>query len=133
MPFDTRLLLYGWPERPGLYCDLLRCRGLYMSAACLQDSDADGDFDEGLRLDFNAHRGDLVAVTPPHDRRGEVQQGARAAAGPDRLHTRRSAGEVAGKLALRWKRAPDTASGRDLGLKWLETTATSGGEAPYAA
>ena len=37
-PFDTTRTLYGWPERPGLYCDLLRTRGLGLSTACLLDA-----------------------------------------------------------------------------------------------
>src|SRR5688500_18661987 len=58
-PFDTARRLYGWPERPGLYCDLLRTRGLGLSTACLRDRDRDGRFEEGLRLDFNSGSGDI--------------------------------------------------------------------------
>ena len=62
-PFDTRLQLYGWPERPGLYCDLLRSRRLASSAACLRDTDLDGRFDEGLRLDFNSARSNVLLIS----------------------------------------------------------------------
>jgi hypothetical protein len=62
-PFEAGRQLYGWPERPGLYCDLLRPRGLGISTACLRDSDGDGRFDEGLRLDFNSGLGELLVIS----------------------------------------------------------------------
>ncbi|HEY0141681.1 MAG TPA: hypothetical protein VGF48_12350 [Thermoanaerobaculia bacterium] len=128
VPFDTGRRLYGWPERPGLYCDLLRSRGLYMSAACLQDSDADGDFDEGLRLDFHSSRADLLGVTPDGKIIGvnftKVRVPLRA---PIAYAPAAPAGEVTGKLALRWKRAPDKASGRELVQLWISTPTNSTG------
>lgn len=128
VPFDTRLRLYGWPERPGLYCDLLRSRGLYLSAACLQDSDADGDFDEGLRLDFHPHRGDLLAVTPNRKIIGVKFTKVRVPLPAPIAYTPAApAGEVTGKLALSWQRVPDKASGRDLGELWISTPINSTG------
>ena len=62
VPLDPSLPLYGWPERPGLYCDLLRPRGLGMSSACLRDTDGDGRFDEGVRLDFHSSKSDLLVL-----------------------------------------------------------------------
>lgn len=62
-PFVAGIRLYGWPEAPGLYCDLLRPRGLGSSAACLFDRDDDGRFDEGVRFDFNSGRADRVFIT----------------------------------------------------------------------
>lgn len=128
VPFDIGLRLYGWPERPGLYCDLLRSRGLGISAACLQDSDADGDFDEGLRLDFNSGRADLLGVTPDGKIIGvnftKVRVPLRA---PIAYTPAAPAGEVAGKLALCWKRAPDEASGRELVQLWISTPTNSTG------
>lgn len=64
VPFNVGRQLYGWPERPGLYCDLLRPRGLGLSAACLWDRDLDGRFEEGTRLDFNSGSGDILGITP---------------------------------------------------------------------
>lgn len=128
VPFDTGLRLYGWPERPGLYCDLLRSRGIYLSAACLQDSDVDGDFDEGLRLDFNSLRGDLLAVTPNRKIIGVKFTKVRVPLPAPIAYTPAApAGEVAGKLELCWKRAPDKASGRDLGQLLISTPINSTG------
>lgn len=64
VPFIVGRQLYGWPERPGLFCDLLRPRGLGLSAACLWDRDLDGRFEEGTRLDFNSGSGDILGITP---------------------------------------------------------------------
>jgi hypothetical protein len=128
VPFDIGLRLYGWPERPGLYCDLLRSRGLYISAACLQDSDADGDFDEGLRLDFHSRHADLLGVTPNGKIIGVNFTKVRVPLPAPIAYTPATpAGEVAGKLALHWKRAPDKASGRDLVQLWISTPINSTG------
>jgi hypothetical protein len=128
MPFDTTRRLYGWPERPGLYCDLLRSRGLYISAACLQDKDVDGDFDEGLRLDFNPRHADLLGVTPNGKIIGVNFTKLRVPLPTPIAYTPVApAGEVSGKLALHWKRAPDKASGRDLAQLWISTVDYSTG------
>lgn len=128
MPFDTTRRLYGWPERPGLYCDLLRSRGLYISAACLQDKDVDGDFDEGLRLDFHSRQGDLLGVTANGKIVGVKFTKVRVPLPTPIAYTPVDpAGEVSGKLALLWKRAPDKASGRDLAQLWISTVDYSTG------
>ena len=128
VPFDVGRRLYGWPERPGLYCDLLRSRGLYISAACLQDSDADGDFDEGLRLDFHSARADLLGVTHNGKIIGVRFTKVRVPLPAPIAYTPAApAGEVAGKLALRWRRAPDKASRRDLLQLWISTVDYSTG------
>lgn len=128
VPFDTGLRLYGWPERPGLYCDLLRSRGLGISAACLQDSDADGDFDEGLRLDFNSGHADLLGVTPNGKIIGVNFTKVRVPLPAPIAYTPAApAGEVTGKLALRWKRAPGKASGREMVHLWISTPENSTG------
>ena len=64
VPFNVGRQLYGWPEQPGVFCDLLRARGLGVSAACLWDRDLDGRFEEGTRLDFNSASGDILGITP---------------------------------------------------------------------
>lgn len=63
IPFSKGLQLHGWPEQPGLYCDLLRPRGLGLSSACLRDTNRDGNFDEGVRLDFNSARSDILLIS----------------------------------------------------------------------
>ena len=128
MPFDTTRRLYGWPERPGLYCDLLRSRGLYISAACLQDKDVDGYFDEGLRLDFNSGRADLLGVSASGKIIGVNFTKVRVPlAAPIAYTPVAPAGEASGKLALLWKRAPDKTSGRDLVQLWISTVDYSTG------
>ena len=122
VPFAPGLQLYGWPERPGLYCDLLRHRGLGLSAACLRDTDSDGDFDEGLRLDFNSGGADILLVTPS----GKViganftkvrvplpQAVAYSPAAP--------APGVTGKLALRWKPVSAKLSPTPAAQLWIST------------
>jgi hypothetical protein len=126
VPFDTGLRLYGWPERPGLYCDLLRSRGLGISAACLLDNDADGDFDEGLRLDFNSGRADLLSVTPNGKIIGVNFTKVRVPLPDPIAYTPAApAGEATGKLALHWKRAPGKASGREMVQLWISTPINS--------
>ena len=44
-PFAPERILYGWRDRPGLFCDLMRNRGLGSSTACLRDNDRDSRFD----------------------------------------------------------------------------------------
>ncbi|HEX7151331.1 MAG TPA: hypothetical protein VF618_07565 [Thermoanaerobaculia bacterium] len=128
VPFDAGLRLYGWPERPGLYCDLLRSRGLYMSAACLRDNDADGDFDEGLRLDFHSSHANLLGVTPNGRIIGVNFTKVRVPLPTPVAYTHAApAGEVAGKLALRWTRERDKASGRELVKLWISTPSNSTG------
>jgi hypothetical protein len=128
VPFDTGLRLYGWPERPGLYCDLLRSRGLFISAACLQDSDADGDFDEGLRLDFDSRHADLLAVTPDSKIIGVNFTKVRVPLPAPIAYTPAApAGDVVGKLTMRWKRAPGKASEREIVQLWVSTPVNSTG------
>lgn len=128
VPFDTGLRLYGWPERPGLYCDLLRSRGLYLSAACLEDRDADGDFDEGLRLDFHSGHADLLGVTPNDKIIGVNFTKVRVPLPTPIAYTPAApAGEVTGKLALYWKRARDKASKREMLQLWIATPNNSTG------
>jgi hypothetical protein len=128
VPFDAGLRLYGWPERPGLYCDLLRSRGLYMSAACLRDNDADGDFDEGLRLDFHSAHADLLGVTPNGKIIGMNFTKVRVPlSAPIAYAPAAPAGEVTGKLALYWKRERDKASGREQVELWVSTPINSTG------
>jgi hypothetical protein len=119
-PFDTRLQLYGWPERPGLYCDLLRLRGLGSSAACLRDTDGDGRFDEGLRLDFNSGWANLLLIS--HS--GKII-GARFNKKPTPLPhpvAYSSAPPAAtGKLALRWRPAGKKRLGAPSAEIWLST------------
>lgn len=106
-PFDTSRRLYGWPERPGLYCDLLRSRGLGLSTACLRDTDGDGRFDEGRRFDFNSGSGDLLGITPSGKIIG-VRTTAKPAAVPlprPVPYTRAAVpADVTGRLALKWRR-----------------------------
>jgi len=101
IPFETSLQLNGWPERPGLYCDLLRPRGLGISAACLRDTDLDGRFDEGVRLDFNSGRGEILMI----NHKGKII-GVRNKGKPVRLPHPIAYAPVApasiGKLELRW-------------------------------
>ena len=128
MPFDTKLRLYGWPERPGLYCDLLRTRGLGISAACLRDKDADGDFDEGLRLDFNSGHADLLGITPNGKIIGVNFTKVRVPLPAPIAYTPVApAGEVTGKLALRWKPERDKASKRETVQLWISTPENSTG------
>lgn len=69
-PFVRGRVLYGWRERPGLYCDLMRNRGLGSSTACLRDTNADGKFDEAVRFDFNSVESDVVFITDKGKVRG---------------------------------------------------------------
>ena len=69
-PFAPGRTLYGTREKPGLYCDLMRNRGLGSSAACLNDTDRDGLFDEAVRYDFNSAGADRVFITDKGKVRG---------------------------------------------------------------
>ena len=69
-PFAPGRTLYGTRETPGLYCDLMRNRGLGSSAACLNDTDRDGLFDEAVRYDFNSAGADRVFITDKGKVRG---------------------------------------------------------------
>ncbi|WP_230206751.1 hypothetical protein [Novosphingobium sp. Gsoil 351] len=121
-PFDTTRTLYGWPERPGLYCDLLRTRGLGLSTACLRDVDNDGRFDEGRRFDFNSGFGDLLGITPSGKIIG-VRTTARPLPVPLPQPVPYTVGnvpsEVTGRLALKWRKInlADTAAAQ----LWLTT------------
>jgi hypothetical protein len=118
----------GCTEQPGLYCDLLRSRGLGISAACLHDTDADGDFDEGLRLDFNSHHADLLGITPNGKIIGVNFTKVRVPLPTPIAYTPAApAREVTAKLALRWKRARGKPSGREMVQLWISTAETSTG------
>ena len=122
-PLDTRLPLYGWPEWPGLYCDLLRPRGLGLSTACLRDRDGDGRFEEGLRLDFNSGLGGLMVIShsgkiigvrykpKPMPLPRPVTYSPAAATAP----------AATGRLGLRWKSAPKKALGGPAVMLWVST------------
>ena len=69
-PFVEGRRLFGWRDHPGLFCDLMRNRGLGSSAACLRDNDGDGKFDEAVRLDFNSGGADVVFITDKQKVRG---------------------------------------------------------------
>ena len=124
IPFAAGLQLYGLPERPGLYCDLLRIRGLGLSGACLRDTDGDGRFDEGLRLDFTSGSGDVLLLTPS----GKII-GVRFKAKPVALPTpvryvaTRAAATVTvtGKLALRWRMGSRRTGNADNVELWIST------------
>lgn len=103
VPFDTRLQLYGWPERPGLYCDLLRPRGLGISAACLRDSDGDGRFDEGLRLDFNSGGSELMVVSHSAKIIGVRFRPYTTTALPHPVAYTPATPVATGRLAMRWR------------------------------
>lgn len=69
-PFTPGRMLFGTADSPGLFCDLMRNRGLGSSAACLRDIDRDGTFDEAVRYDFNSGRSDRVFITDKGKVRG---------------------------------------------------------------
>jgi hypothetical protein len=102
-PFVSGRHLYGWPEAPGLYCDLLRSSGLGASSICLQDTDRDGRFDQAIRLGYNSAQADLLLVTS-----GGKIDGAKVKGDPVRLprpvpYSKVSPSpDVTGKLAVTW-------------------------------
>lgn len=69
-PFVPGRVLFGGDDRPGLFCDLMRNRGLGSSTACLLDTDMDGRFDQAVRYDFNSARSDMVFITDKGKVRG---------------------------------------------------------------
>lgn len=107
-PLDVGRVLTGWPERPGLYCDLLRKRGLGLSTACLRDRDGDGRFDEGVRYDFNSGSGDLLGVTPSGKiigvRTTSAKPGPIPLAVPVSYAPTEVPHEITGRLVLKWRR-----------------------------
>jgi hypothetical protein len=107
VPFDNGRVLYGWPERPGLYCDLLRNRGLGLSTACLLDVDGDARFDEGRRYDFNSALGDLLGITPSGKIIGVRTTGKATVvplAQPVAFGPAKVPADVTGRLALKWRK-----------------------------
>ena len=68
--FTPGRVLFGTSDTPGLFCDLMRNRGLGSSTACLRDIDGDGSFDEAVRYDFNSGRSDRVFITDKGKVRG---------------------------------------------------------------
>ena len=119
VPFEVGRQLYGWPERPGLYCDLLRPRGLGISTACLRDTDGDGRFDEGLRLDFNSGLGDLLVISHSGKIIG-VRYRPRPIPLPNPVAYSPSTPTVTGKLALRWKPGKKLAGAPTVEM-WIST------------
>jgi hypothetical protein len=118
-PFDMQRKLYGWPERPGLYCDLLRTRGLGLSTACLRDGDMDGKFEQGLRLDFNSGLGDILAITSANKVIG-VRFNPKPVRLPRPIAYAPATAEVTGKLALRWRKGK-TKAGFETAEMWIST------------
>jgi hypothetical protein len=107
IPFVSGATLYGWPERPGLYCDLLRPRGLGLSAACLRDEDGDGAFDQGTRLDFLSSRANLLVISHTGKIIGaNFTKVAVPLPAPVPYAATAPSLAVPGKLALRWKPGP---------------------------
>lgn len=102
-PFLEGTILYGAEGHAGLYCDLMRSRGLGSTAACLRDNDADGVFDEAVRFDFNSGRSDIVFLTDRAKVRGGklkseialIQGLAYETATPDTMPT--------GRVSLFWE------------------------------
>lgn len=119
-PFDTRRQLYGWPERPGLYCDVLRPRGLGISAACLRDVDRDGRFDEGLRLDFNSGLGDLLVISHSGKIIG-VRYKGKPVPLPHPVAYAPASPAATGRLALRWRPRSKKALGSPAAEIWVST------------
>jgi hypothetical protein len=119
VPFEARRQLYGWPERPGLYCDLLRPRGLGISTACLRDTDGDGRFDEGLRLDFNSGLGELLVISHSGKIIG-VRYKPKTVPLPNPVAYSPATTTVTGKLALRWKPGKKKAGSPTIQM-WIST------------
>lgn len=120
IPFAPGAMLYGWPERPGLYCDLLRPRGLGLSAACLRDADGDGAFEEGTRLDFYSSRANLLVISHTGKIIGaNFTKVAVPLPAPVPYAKATPSLAVPGKLALRWKPGPK--KGPPAILLWLST------------
>jgi hypothetical protein len=119
VPFEAGRQLYGWPERPGLYCDLLRPRGLGISAACLRDTDGDRRFDEGLRLDFNSGLGDLLVISHTSKIIG-VRYKPKTIPLPNSVAYLPSTPAVTGKLALRWRSGKKVAGSPTVEM-WIST------------
>jgi hypothetical protein len=123
-PFKPGLQLHGIPERPGLYCDLLRRRGLGLSAACLHDLDGDGRFDEGLRFEFNSGFSELLFFTPT----GKIIGGGFdrkpvPLATPVGYVASVPAANVTGTLTLRWRNGSRQTSGPENAELWISTPA----------
>lgn len=120
VPFDAGLQLYGWPERPGLYCDLQRPRGLGASAACLRDNDLDGKFDEGTRIDFNSAKSDILLISHAGKIIGAKFTKVKIALPRPIAYSASQPGpQAVGKLALYWRK--DDQKDRALGRLWLST------------
>ena len=107
VPFNVGRQLYGWPERPGLFCDLLRARGLGLSAACLLDRDLDGRFEEATRLDFNSGSGDILGITPSHKIIGVRLTKVRVMLPAPIAYSKSEPDpSVTGKIVLYWEKSP---------------------------
>lgn len=105
-PFTPGRMLFGTRESPGLYCDLMRNRGLGSSTACLNDVDGDGRFDEAVRFDFNSGSADRVFITD----KGKVRGGKlkkRFPLAPKVAYTAASAGSLPeARISLLWANSP---------------------------
>lgn len=102
-PFVEGRPLYGWRNHPGLYCDLMRNRGLGSSAACLRDTDGDGAFDKAQRVDFNSGRADVVFITDKQKVRGGVFKKIHPLAIPITYKSAPTEDLPAANLKLSWK------------------------------
>lgn len=106
-PFVEGRRLYGWRDHPGLYCDLMRNRGLGSSAACLRDSNADGVFDEAVRYDFNSASAQVVFITDKQKVRGGKFKGSVKLAAPLPYDPITDGDLPAAKLKLLWSSSAD--------------------------
>ena len=102
-PFTAGIVLHGFPEQPGLYCDLLRNRGLGLTAACLRDTNSDGKFDEGVRFDFNSARSDILLISHSSKIIGAKFKLSMPLPKPVAYAVLEKPADVSGKLALSWK------------------------------
>lgn len=109
-PFVNGTMLYGWRDHPGLYCDLMRNRGLGSSTACLQDTNDDGLFDKISRYDFNSYGSELVFLTDKQKVRGGTFKRDAELADLIAYEKVDVPGDVFGKVNLLW----DTFDGRSL-------------------
>ena len=121
VPFEAGRTLYGWPERPGLYCDLLRPRGLGISAACLRDADLDGRFDEGLRLDFNSGFADILVISHSRKIIGARLRSKTTTPLPRPVAYASAEPAATGRLSLHWRPVGKKRLGAPSVEMWIST------------